>query len=166
MKKIDFNKLDKKSRIELAITSVAILVLIIISTSSIKGILRAKKKISEVGIIEPAAVRDILRRDMAILSEYNKPSHKEIGEKSDMPIDEVPWGRDPFLPQGAAGEDGTALYDIRLEGIMWDEAKPTAVINGGIYETGDEVRNMEILEIRKDSILLGDGSKEYNIKLR
>ncbi|MFH1867733.1 MAG: hypothetical protein ABH843_02065 [Candidatus Omnitrophota bacterium] len=166
MKSIDFKNLDKKSKIELAITSLAVIILIIVSTNGIKSLLRSKKEPTAV-IIEPAAIKEMIRQNMGELSVSKQPEEKARAE-AEKAIDEgKAWGRDPFVPWGIMAESSDLdILGIKLEGIIWDQANPTAVINGGIYQAGDSIKNINILKIKKQSLTVTDGKKEYNIELR
>lgn len=162
MKGIDLRNLDKKSKIELAITSAAVIILIIVLSNSIKSLLRARKKPAAAPVIEAATIREMVGSIT-----ISKRAHGKDAERREKILDDGrAWGRDPFLPWDFMGSLDAALFDIKLEGIMWDENNPNAVINGGIYEKGDNIGNMTILKIDKQSIVVSDGNKEYTIRLR
>ncbi|MDP2920794.1 MAG: hypothetical protein Q8O12_00295 [Candidatus Omnitrophota bacterium] len=78
--------------------------------------------------------------------------------------------RDPFTPlvseTGSYASDAyeaSAIEDIRLEGIVWDDTKGSiAIINGEIAKEGDSVGSIKILKINKDSVVFdvnGEGVK-------
>lgn len=81
--------------------------------------------------------------------------------------------RDPFMPlvseTGGYASDAygvNAIEDIRLEGIVWDEIKGSvAIINGEIVKEGQEIGNVKILKIKKDSVLFNIGDSEAEVKL-
>ena len=52
-----------------------------------------------------------------------------------------------------------------LNGILWDESKPTAIINNEIVQVGQSVNGKVIIRIQKDRDLLSDGSKEFELKM-
>src|SRR3989338_101153 len=69
--------------------------------------------------------------------------------------------RDPFVPLiSETGEyasdayEASAIEDIRLEGIVWDDAKGSiAIINGEIAKEGDSMGSVKILKINKDGVV-------------
>lgn len=74
------------------------------------------------------------------------------------------WSRDPFYGRvySAAGE---GLIGLQLQGILWDEKKPHALISEEIVSEGDSVGNNIVIKINKDSVLLNDGTKDLELKL-
>lgn len=76
------------------------------------------------------------------------------------------WGRSPFLP--VKTEDAkfmTESGDVELEGVMWNEKAPRAIINGRVVSVKDRVGANEVVEIKKDRVILNDGKDfiELNI---
>ncbi|MCP4649421.1 MAG: hypothetical protein GY853_04980 [PVC group bacterium] len=81
--------------------------------------------------------------------------------------------RDPFMPlvtkegrilPGARGETDTG--DIHLEGIIWDEnGKSLAIINGKLVKELDVVYGMEILVIKKKSVILQKEGKTIVVEV-
>ncbi len=81
--------------------------------------------------------------------------------------------RDPFIPLisetgGYASDayEASAIEDIRLEGIVWDDAKGSiAIINGEIAKEGDSLGSVKILKIDKDSVIFGVNGESVKIEL-
>lgn len=81
--------------------------------------------------------------------------------------------RDPFVPLisetgGYASDayEASAVEDIRLEGIVWDDAKGSiAIINGEIAKEGDSIGSIKILKINKDSVIFDAGGENVKIDL-
>ena len=82
--------------------------------------------------------------------------------------------RDPFVPlisgSGAYMSDAygiTGIKDVRLEGIVWDDAKGSvAIINGEIVEEGQKIGEVKVLEIKDDSVIFDVGGEEVRVELR
>lgn len=49
--------------------------------------------------------------------------------------------------------------EILLQGILWDPAAPTAILNNRCVARGDRVGRWEVEEIRRDQVVLSDGSE-------
>jgi hypothetical protein len=81
--------------------------------------------------------------------------------------------RDPFIPLisetgGYASDayEASAIEDIRLEGIAWDEVKGSiAIVNGEIVKEGDSLGSMKILKIGKDSVIFDVNGESAKVEL-
>jgi hypothetical protein len=82
--------------------------------------------------------------------------------------------RDPFI--ALVTQDGRILpgaretsesTDIDLEGIIWDpNGKSLAIINGRPVKEKQRIQNVQILKIRKDSVLMQKEGKVIVINLK
>jgi len=70
-----------------------------------------------------------------------------LGARKKVKTSYADWGRNPFMP----GYDQKALV---LEGIVWDEKNPKAIINGNIFGVGDHTGSNRIIAIKKDSVVI------------
>ena len=81
--------------------------------------------------------------------------------------------RDPFIPlisesggYASDAHEASAVEDIRLEGIVWDDVKGSiAIINGEIAKEGDSIGAMKILKINKYNVLFNVGGENVKIEL-
>jgi len=81
--------------------------------------------------------------------------------------------RDPFIPLisetgGYASDayEASAIEDIRLEGIVWDDVKGSiAIINGEIAKEGDCLGSVKILKINKDSVVFDVNGESVKVEL-
>jgi len=81
--------------------------------------------------------------------------------------------RDPFIPLisetgGYASDayEASAIEDIRLEGIVWDDIKGSiAIINGEIAKEGDSMGSVKILKINKDGVVFDVNGESVTIEL-
>ena len=65
--------------------------------------------------------------------------------------------RVPGHARDAGPSQSTTPGGLVLEGIMTTGAKKVALINNEIYETGDTVNGVKIVEITADHILISSG---------
>lgn len=72
------------------------------------------------------------------------------------------WGRNPFTLEKAPAEAGGGLA---LNGILWDDKKPLAIINNDVIGIGGKVGENTIVDIKKDSVILKDGSGNFELRL-
>jgi len=73
---------------------------------------------------------------------------------------ELTLKRDPFFVQQGPVDSAPVL-----EGILWDDQNPTAIINGVIVEIGGKVPGHTVIDIKRDSVILHDGTKNGEFKL-
>ena len=81
--------------------------------------------------------------------------------------------RDPFIPliseTGSYASDAyeaSAIEDIRLEGIVWDDVNGSiAIINGEIAKEGDSLGSVKILKINKDSVIFDVNGESLKVEL-
>ncbi len=78
--------------------------------------------------------------------------------------DALPLERDPFSfiwTGPKSSRDG-----LDLTGILWDDKKPTAVINDIFYGVGDSTNQFTVTAIREDKVLLKDSQGDFELHLK
>ena len=90
------------------------------------------------------------------LAELNRipPAKKTVG---------MPWGRDPFLPLVGAGFTNAA--NLRLTAIIYNDKRPSAIINNKIVYIGDNVEGQKVIDITKRYVILHGSSGSYNLEM-
>ena len=79
--------------------------------------------------------------------------------------DSIVLKRDPFSNVPVFTQAKVSAGGTSLSGILWDGIKPMAVINGKIVKAGDSVDNNTVVSIKKDRVILNNGTKDYELKL-
>jgi type II secretory pathway component PulC len=72
------------------------------------------------------------------------------------------WGRDPFVWSRVGS---SAVSDLTLSGIIWDNETSYAIIEGSVVHAGDEVAGKTIKRIEPDRVILSDGLNDYTLQL-
>lgn len=72
------------------------------------------------------------------------------------------WKRSPFMPSSTL----TVSPAIVLGGIMWDKNNPKAMIGDAIVKKGDRVGSYTVIDIQKTSVILNDGIKDIELRLK
>jgi len=68
--------------------------------------------------------------------------------------------RDPFMPVSTRGGQ------IRFTGVIWDSQEPQAIINDVFVKVGGNIGDgVTVVEIRKNSVILSDGSENIELFL-
>jgi hypothetical protein len=71
--------------------------------------------------------------------------------------------RDPFFPAVPRTAGGSKPI---LMGIVWDQEKPTAIINGEIVEKGKKFSKYTVLDIQRDRVTISDGQVTEDLILK
>lgn len=71
------------------------------------------------------------------------------------------WHRDPFS-QASGGQETVGLT---LSGILWDAARPLAVVNGTPVAVGDDIDGFRVTEITPERVVLSDGTQTHQLRL-
>jgi len=66
------------------------------------------------------------------------------------------WGRSPFAFEKILEKKSSALI---LNGILWDETNPAAMINDEIVSVGDTISDKTVVEITPTAVILDDKTK-------
>jgi hypothetical protein len=142
----------KKETIEIAVTSVLILVLIFAVSNAFRG---RKKRV----IQRPVGLATLGQRQPDSLKPSARPKPKDLESR----MKELKWTRDPFIytPTYAMG----TTEDLKLDGIVWDKKSPKAMIGGVIVGVGERIGEYSIIGITPDSVILTDGENEIKLKL-
>jgi hypothetical protein len=94
---------------------------------------------------------------------------KEIAGYEDLEWKKNPFvGLEPVTPKGepAPVRKGAApTPTFFLEGVLWDDRNPYAVVNGEVRGVGDKIGQYEVVEITRDSVTLRSGDEVLELKL-
>ncbi|NQT06641.1 MAG: hypothetical protein HQ575_03775 [Candidatus Omnitrophica bacterium] len=74
----------------------------------------------------------------------------------------VGWRRNPFVPEIKLKED---VITLTLNGILWDEIMPRAIINSDVVDIGDVIEGNRIVAINHNNVILNDGTEDFTLTL-
>jgi len=66
-------------------------------------------------------------------------------------------GRDPFRSRYQPDDDTTDSVGYRLSGITRGRRRSTAIINDAVYQAGDVIGDIQIMQILDNMVILSDG---------
>jgi hypothetical protein len=92
-----------------------------------------------------------------VLQEQDKFIYNDHGKKD-------PFGPPKIDSVESDGED--VLAGIRLEGIIWDEDSPIAIINGKVVGVTDEINGAKIIQIKQNEVVLEVNGEKMPLKLQ
>lgn len=72
------------------------------------------------------------------------------------------WGRNPFIIEPSAKG---VISKLSLEGIVWDEKEPKALINNVVVGIGDEIGGNTVVDIKQDKVILSNKSTNFELRL-
>lgn len=70
-----------------------------------------------------------------------------VGRRQKTRTSYADWGRNPFVLK-------QVIKALAVEGILWDENDPKAIINGNIVGIGDQVGSSIIIDIKPSSVTI------------
>ena len=73
------------------------------------------------------------------------------------------WGRNPFVPKGSPGKPGGPK--LTVDGIMWREKNPKAIINNALVGVGDTISGSTVVDIKKDRVIFNDGTEYFEVRM-
>jgi len=152
--------MQKKEIIESGVTGILILILIFAVIRAVKKAGEArgskdKQTASTVFVKEGPAEEKHFQGETISGSNFEKL--REEGRDLELKTD--PFSGAPILPEKALSSG------IYLNGILWDETSPLAIINDEVVKIGDRVGEYAVVKIKKDSVILSNGSSELELRL-
>lgn len=73
------------------------------------------------------------------------------------------WKRSPFVSYDFSSKKHAGLM---LQGIAWDDDKPTAIINNEIVSPGGKIGDVTVIAIERESVILNDGKSNFKLMLK
>ncbi len=70
------------------------------------------------------------------------------------------WGRNPFVL-----EAGKSAKKLTLNGILWDDQSPKALIGDHIVGKGDSIGQSVVVDIYRDRVILNNGMEYLELRL-
>lgn len=152
--------MQKKEFIQLGITGVLVIVLIF-------AIVRAIDKGRKSGEKRPKKARVLV--DVSQANTLNGPHKGEysaagIFKKLEEEGKRTNFVRDPFSGAPIITEEDSSS-GVLLNGILWDEKNPMAIINDEVVKTGDHAAGYAVIEIKEDKVLLRNDAGDLELSL-
>ena len=136
--------MNKKEKIQIAISAGLLILLLVI----IKGKFQKKEDPPEPHVLPQ------------VFTEVQKIFDGDYQNVAKLENENVEFGRDPFAKPVDPVCEGP-----ELNGILWDEAKPLAVVNKQIVEEGGVVGGYAVISISQQSVVLSDGREDIELYL-
>lgn len=115
------------------------------------------------GITTPPKGRDkksatdftsVIEEQEVLTVDKNGVASKRQARKTDY----LSWDRNPFSLKEICG-------GLVLNGILWDEEKPVAVINNFELSVGDKIEGNVVVEIKPQAVILNNGIENFELRL-
>lgn len=114
------------------------------------------------GILTPSRLRRPGSPE-AVTTQSTKPGASNLLaplERSARKSSYLGWGRNPF----SLSEVATVEKPV-LNGIVWDQKSPQAIINNQILQKGDRIGRFTITDIQSTSVILTDDTHILELRL-
>jgi len=155
--------MQKKVAFQLGVIVVAAVALIFLSIPLFKGAGNARKSSQAAFKPSPKKVSgkpDLLEQTIKLRQIKDDKFYERLSRVAEaLPID-----RDPFsfvFTGPKSSRDG-----LELGGILWEDAKPTAIINQAFFNIGDSTDQFTVVKIAKDRVILKDHTGEFELRLK
>ncbi|MDD5560670.1 MAG: hypothetical protein PHT50_00860 [Candidatus Omnitrophica bacterium] len=140
----------RKDLIELGITGILAVALIIAFGSAVK---KARSR----NIVPKTA-------GSAGVSPADKIESRDLYNYLEQETGSIELKRDPFTSSPIISYKNVQS-GLALTGILWDKLKPLAIIDGEVVKKGDRIGNKEVVDIKRDRVILSDGQEFFEVKL-
>jgi len=145
----------KKDLIQLGIIGILVIVLIL----ALGNLSKTTRKRNLKNVL-PKAV------NLAVVSssQINKTDSRSLYAVLEQQSKSIELKRDPFTAAPITSEK-VLQSGVDLTGILWDQDKPLAIIDGEIVKKGARVGNKTIIDIKRDRVIFSDGVILSELKL-
>ena len=156
----DPKKAAKKKKRDLIITGI---LLVLFAISFTKNVLLRNRR--PTAPPPAAAAAASLSQDMAsqLISVTRLRSHENIRTEQKK-VWEKEWARDPFVPL-ATFAAVTKAVNLTLNGVLWDEKTPKAIINEKTLTVGEVLYGYTVVEIKPRSVVLRTGERNTELQI-
>jgi hypothetical protein len=144
--------MDKREK-QIIITAVLIVILVIVWINTFKVMREHSKK----EIIESRPQLSVVRGKTL----KGEPVRLTLGKGIK---EDLKWIRCPFSGKIYYGGKIENI-DLKLQGILWDNREPQAIINNKVIKPGDEIGPYIVVEIKQRTVVLNDGSNIFELRL-
>lgn len=158
--------MSKKDKIKLGITAILVLVLLAALGNARKTMNKVKdrrKKTLKSSVLSKDEKSNI---PYEVLYPVEVKTNQTAGlyKKLDEEANKLSLKRDPFTKQAVKVFESSSER-LALQGVIWNEVDPKAVINNKIVGVGDEISGHLVIEILANKVVLSDGLKSFELKL-
>ena len=154
----DSDKIAKKKKHDIIIVSILLAVFVI---SFNQNVLSRKKTAQEAPSVNSAALGPSMSDQLVVVTNirlYDKLSKERVD------FWDKEWARDPFVPQQTL-TSLTKAVNLTLNGILWDEKTPKAIVNEKMLMIGDTIYGYTVVQIKPRSVVLKTGEKNIELQV-
>ena len=113
------------------------------------------------GLISPTkAEREAKKDDETTQEQSGKAGEIVLHERQTERTKYKTYKRNVFVPKGS-----TKANKLILDGIMWSEQSPKAMIDNEIVGVGEKIGTNTVVDIKPDQVILNNGAEDFAIKL-
>jgi hypothetical protein len=145
--------MDKKDKIKLIVTVALVAVFIFAVSNSIKLVTKAKARRKA---LAGGGGKSLNGQNVLVKNLYQRLDEKT----KDLELVRDPFSAAPII------KAQTPSAGLKLNGIVWDEERPQAIINDEVYMIGESIDQVIIVDIQKDKVVLNDGTKIFELNLK
>lgn len=148
-------KIRQKDIVELGVTGILVIVMLFVFGNAAKKSRSRKMKDSRPKTADSAVIPVVAVTTVDSRGLYNMLEQE---------VKSIELKRDPFTAVPIISNE-SLHSEISLTGILWDKAKPLAIIDGNVVKKGERVGNKTVVDIKQDRVILSDGEALSEFKL-
>jgi len=159
--------MKKKDLIELSITSCLVMVLLFAVINGVKSVNRSRRLRMQAGQ-SVSEGSDNIKSGLShqeIAQQASADSKDTLFNRLEEETKSLTLSRDPFFLGPSKVIESAELADLDLTGILWDSKNPSAIINDTIVEVDGVINGRRVIEIKRESVILNDGTKNFELRL-
>lgn len=146
----------QKDLIQLSITGFLVIVLIFAFGNASKKAHSRNLKDTKPKVADLAAIS---------VNQANKSEGKSLYSMLEQQAESIELKRDPFTAAPIVSMEKSSS-GVLLEGIVYDKANPMALINNQVVKIGSRVGINTVINIKQNSVILNDGTKDFELRLK
>lgn len=157
--------MQKKVAFQLGVIGIAALALVLLSMPLFKGkgAGDAKKPPASQAVPEPSQKARPAKPDSSGPTIKLRPiKDDKFYERLSRVAEALPIERDPFTFSNTGPK--SSREGLELDGILWDDQKPTAIINQSFFNAGDTNAQFSVIKVLRDRVVLKDSTGEFELR--
>jgi hypothetical protein len=159
--------MQKKVAIQLGVIVVASITLVVMSVPLLKG--RGPRGSRKLPV--PQAASELTSKAVPVKPNSQGQTIKlgrikddKFYERLSRVAEALPLERDPFTFAYAGPK--SSRDGLELSGILWEDEKPTAIVNQTFFKAGDSTDQFSVVKILQDRVILKDRTGEFELRLK
>lgn len=157
--------MQKKIAFQLGVIAVAAIALVFLTLPLFKRAGNLQKPLTSRAALNPSPKAGRVKPDSLGQTIKVRPiKDDKFYERLSRVAAALPLDRDPFSFVTVGPK--SSREGLELAGILWENEKPTAIINQTFFNVGDSNDQFSVVKILKERVVLKDKTGEFELRLK